>query len=162
MSQQTIGFIGLGNQGAPIAHRIAKAGFPLLVWARRPEALAVFTAAGASAAPSTRHAGRRAPHTLRCDESSHTIALRGIRWRPSYLVEIPDFAPSPRDEFAFFSVGLSVRAHSVRIDQAPRTRLDKCSSRATRGDSRQGSGPGPLTPRDSAGPRARRRARRRC
>lgn len=32
-----VGFIGLGNQGAPIARRIA-ACFPAMVWARRPEA----------------------------------------------------------------------------------------------------------------------------
>src|SRR2546423_809974 len=52
------------------------------------------------------HPGRRGPHTLRCDESSHTTALRGFRWQPGYLVETPDFAPSPRDELAFFSAGL--------------------------------------------------------
>jgi hypothetical protein len=37
----------------------------------------------------------------RCNEYENTIALRGIYWRPSYLVETPDFAPSPHDEFAF-------------------------------------------------------------
>src|ERR1700682_3257543 len=35
------------------------------------------------------------------------IALRGVYWRSSYLVEIPDFAPPSRDEFAFFSLGWS-------------------------------------------------------
>jgi hypothetical protein len=28
------------------------------------------------------------------------IALRGIYWRPSYLIETSDFAPPSRDEFA--------------------------------------------------------------
>lgn len=37
-----IGFIGLGNQGAPMARRICDAGLPLTVWARRPEASASF------------------------------------------------------------------------------------------------------------------------
>jgi 3-hydroxyisobutyrate dehydrogenase len=32
-----VGFIGLGNQGAPIARRIAAAGYPTTLWARRPE-----------------------------------------------------------------------------------------------------------------------------
>ncbi|WP_127502841.1 NAD(P)-dependent oxidoreductase [Actinoplanes solisilvae] len=36
-----IGFIGLGDQGAPIAQAIADAGYPLHVWARRPESLKV-------------------------------------------------------------------------------------------------------------------------
>jgi 3-hydroxyisobutyrate dehydrogenase len=37
-----VGFVGLGNQGAPIARRIVDAGFPTTVWARRPEALDPF------------------------------------------------------------------------------------------------------------------------
>ncbi|MEV5475075.1 NAD(P)-dependent oxidoreductase [Streptomyces sp. NPDC052207] len=40
-NQPTIGFIGLGDQGAPIAQAIADAGFPLHVWARRRASLAV-------------------------------------------------------------------------------------------------------------------------
>lgn len=43
---QRIGFVGLGNQGGPIAGRIAAAGHELTVWARRPEATAPFAAAG--------------------------------------------------------------------------------------------------------------------
>lgn len=34
-----VGFIGLGDQGAPMVAAIARAGFELSVWARRPEAL---------------------------------------------------------------------------------------------------------------------------
>jgi 3-hydroxyisobutyrate dehydrogenase len=49
---EQIGFVGVGNQGGPMAMRIAQAGLPLTVWARRPEATAEFTAAGASAAPT--------------------------------------------------------------------------------------------------------------
>ncbi|WP_242124011.1 NAD(P)-dependent oxidoreductase [Sphingobium sp. Sx8-8] len=37
--QARIGFIGLGNQGGPIARRIGEAGWPLALWARRPEVL---------------------------------------------------------------------------------------------------------------------------
>ena len=33
------GFIGLGNMGRPMAMRIARAGLPLRLWARRPETL---------------------------------------------------------------------------------------------------------------------------
>jgi 3-hydroxyisobutyrate dehydrogenase-like beta-hydroxyacid dehydrogenase len=35
-----VGFIGLGDIGAPMARRIADAGWPLHVWARRPETIA--------------------------------------------------------------------------------------------------------------------------
>lgn len=40
-SQDTpvVGFIGLGDQGLPMARAIAGAGFPLHVWARRPASL---------------------------------------------------------------------------------------------------------------------------
>lgn len=37
-----IGFVGLGDQGAPIARRIIEAGFQTTLWARRPESLAPF------------------------------------------------------------------------------------------------------------------------
>lgn len=37
-----VGFVGLGDQGAPIAERIAGAGFPLHLWARRAQSLAPF------------------------------------------------------------------------------------------------------------------------
>ncbi len=52
MEKPTIGFIGLGSQGAPMAQRILEAGIPLFVWARRPEALEPFVASGARAANS--------------------------------------------------------------------------------------------------------------
>ncbi|PXA67084.1 NAD(P)-dependent oxidoreductase [Cryobacterium arcticum] len=34
-----VGWVGLGDQGAPIARAIAEAGYPLHVWARRPQSL---------------------------------------------------------------------------------------------------------------------------
>ncbi|MFG1710812.1 NAD(P)-dependent oxidoreductase [Nonomuraea sp. M3C6] len=40
-SRPAVGFIGLGDQGVPIAQAIADAGYPLHVWARRPESLVV-------------------------------------------------------------------------------------------------------------------------
>ncbi|WP_327365825.1 NAD(P)-dependent oxidoreductase [Streptomyces sp. NBC_01217] len=45
MSEQNVkpavGFIGFGDQGAPMAQAIAHGGYPLHVWARRPESLKV-------------------------------------------------------------------------------------------------------------------------
>lgn len=49
---ETIGFIGLGSQGGPMAERILGAGFPLTVWARRKEVCDEFSAQGASVAAS--------------------------------------------------------------------------------------------------------------
>jgi 3-hydroxyisobutyrate dehydrogenase-like beta-hydroxyacid dehydrogenase len=49
-----VGFIGLGSQGGPMARRIAEAGFPTTLWARRPESLAPFadTPAATAATPA--------------------------------------------------------------------------------------------------------------
>lgn len=49
-----VGFIGLGSQGAPMARRIVDAGYPLVIWARRPETLEPFgdTAATVARTPA--------------------------------------------------------------------------------------------------------------
>ena len=52
----TVGFIGLGDQGAPMAQVIGDSGFGLHVWARRPQSLDVL-------AP-TRHAVHDSPASL--------------------------------------------------------------------------------------------------
>jgi len=62
----SIGFIGIGNQGAPIAHRIHQAGMPLVVWARRREATASFTAAGVPVAASIAELGSQCRHVGIC------------------------------------------------------------------------------------------------
>jgi 3-hydroxyisobutyrate dehydrogenase-like beta-hydroxyacid dehydrogenase len=47
-----VGFIGLGSQGAPMARRIAEAGFPTMLWARRPGTTAPFADTTATLAGS--------------------------------------------------------------------------------------------------------------
>ncbi|MFC3961900.1 NAD(P)-dependent oxidoreductase [Nocardia jiangsuensis] len=47
-----VGFIGLGSQGGPMARRIAAAGHPLVLWARRPQMLEPFADCGATVADS--------------------------------------------------------------------------------------------------------------
>lgn len=42
MSMKKYGFIGLGDQGAPIARRMIDAGLPTILWARRPQSLESF------------------------------------------------------------------------------------------------------------------------
>ncbi|HLG56225.1 MAG TPA: NAD(P)-dependent oxidoreductase [Vicinamibacterales bacterium] len=48
----SIGFIGLGTMGTPMALNVLKAGHAVTVWARRPEALAPLVAAGATVGES--------------------------------------------------------------------------------------------------------------
>jgi 3-hydroxyisobutyrate dehydrogenase len=50
--QIRVGFIGLGNQGGPMALRIIEAGYPMTLWARRPGTLEPFASAGAKRAGS--------------------------------------------------------------------------------------------------------------
>ncbi|MFC5754714.1 NAD(P)-dependent oxidoreductase [Actinomadura rugatobispora] len=47
-----VGFIGLGSQGAPMAHRIIDAGHPTTLWARRPATLEPFGGKPAEVAAS--------------------------------------------------------------------------------------------------------------
>src|SRR5947207_2634541 len=49
MTTMTIGFIGLGIMGRPMAHNVLKAGFPLIVHNRHQEVTDEFLAAGARA-----------------------------------------------------------------------------------------------------------------
>jgi 3-hydroxyisobutyrate dehydrogenase-like beta-hydroxyacid dehydrogenase len=53
-----VGFIGIGDQGAPMAQAISEAGYTLHVWARRPESLAALGAAPFVAEPTVEALGR--------------------------------------------------------------------------------------------------------
>jgi 2-hydroxy-3-oxopropionate reductase len=48
----TVGFIGLGTMGAPMARNVLARGFPMTVWTRRAEAMAPLVNAGAAAGDS--------------------------------------------------------------------------------------------------------------
>jgi len=63
---ETTGFIGLGSQGGPMAHRIVDAGLPLVVWARRPEVLDAYRAKGATASASVAELGEQCDHVGIC------------------------------------------------------------------------------------------------
>ncbi|WHO37981.1 NAD(P)-dependent oxidoreductase [Sphingobium sp. AP49] len=63
---ERVGFIGLGSQGGPMARRIAAAGYPLTLWARRPEALEPFLAFGATAVPDVATLGATCDHVGIC------------------------------------------------------------------------------------------------
>jgi 3-hydroxyisobutyrate dehydrogenase len=61
-----IGFIGLGSQGAPIARRMIDAGYPVMLWARRPETLAPFCATAAKITSCIAELGANAAHVGVC------------------------------------------------------------------------------------------------
>jgi 3-hydroxyisobutyrate dehydrogenase len=66
MNKPTVGFIGLGSQGAPMARRIIDSGYPLVLWARRPEALAPFAGTAFEAAASVAELAGRVMHVGVC------------------------------------------------------------------------------------------------
>ena len=75
MTQQTFGFIGLGNMGAPMAAHLIKAGHALVVCDNNDAAAAVMTAQGAKrvATPAQVEAGIAAK--LRAAERTQNIPL---------------------------------------------------------------------------------------
>ena len=84
-----IGFIGLGSQGGPMAERIAAAGLPLVIWARRADAARPFAAQGASVAASVSELGRMCKHVGVC-----VVDDAGVRAICDEL--IPAMAPGSR------------------------------------------------------------------
>lgn len=75
---ERVGFVGIGNQGGPIALRIRAGGFPLTVWARRPEARAPFQEVGAVRAGSLGELGRSCSMVAVCvttDDDVRAVTL---------------------------------------------------------------------------------------
>lgn len=60
------GFIGLGDQGAPMARRMIDAGLPTILWARRPETLAPFVDTPAETAATIRELAERVDYVGVC------------------------------------------------------------------------------------------------
>jgi len=70
------GFIGLGNQGKPIAAQLAQAGFPLSVYDIAPEPVEELVGAGAKAAATPREVGANADIVGICvPEDKHVKAV---------------------------------------------------------------------------------------
>lgn len=78
-----LGFVGLGAMGRPMALNLIKAGHPMTVYARRLEALAPLTAAGARAVGSSAEVAKAADVvftmvTTSADSEEVTLGARGI------------------------------------------------------------------------------------
>jgi len=52
-----VGFIGLGDQGGPMARQVIEAGHPTTLWARRPETLTAFADTPAAVATTPKNLG---------------------------------------------------------------------------------------------------------
>lgn len=63
---KTLGFIGLGSQGAPMARRQIDAGYPMVLWARRPDSLAPFANTSAKVADSLEALAAQVDHVGIC------------------------------------------------------------------------------------------------
>lgn len=60
MAKPTVGFLGLGTMGTPMATHIATAGFPLIVWNRTASRVAPLVKVGARAGKSPAHVASEA------------------------------------------------------------------------------------------------------
>ena len=79
MSRETVGFIGLGDQGAPMARNLAKAGHDLVVLDLREAALAPFRQAGISVARSVSDVASQADVVAICvlDDAQVNAVVQG-------------------------------------------------------------------------------------
>ncbi len=74
-----VGFVGLGSQGAPMARRIAEAGHPTTLWARRPASLEPFADVEVATAVTLRELGAASDILCICvvDDAGVDEVLRG-------------------------------------------------------------------------------------
>lgn len=74
MSLPSVGWVGLGDQGAPIARAIAEAGYPLHAWARRPSSLAALDGVPYTAWPRSPRSARPATSSACASTRTRTTA----------------------------------------------------------------------------------------
>lgn len=101
MQKPTIGFIGLGRMGQPMAANLLKAGYGLTVFDLVPERMASLTAAGAAAASSCQEAAAAGEVVVTIVPDSPDVeravlgeagAIHGLR-RGNTLMEMSTIAP---------------------------------------------------------------------
>ncbi|WP_276330461.1 NAD(P)-dependent oxidoreductase [Stella humosa] len=81
----TVGYIGIGLMGRPMALRLLKAGFPLVVWGRNPDRLRDVVDAGAVLAASPADVARAAAIVITC--VSDTAAVEAVVFGPGGIAE---------------------------------------------------------------------------
>ena len=68
-----VGFIGWGSQGGPTARRIVDSGYPLTLWARRPESVEPFSNTAAVVVSTPAEVGARSDILGICVVSDHDV-----------------------------------------------------------------------------------------
>lgn len=104
-----IGYIGLGDIGAPMAERIRAAGWPLIVWNRTPEKMQPLLEAGADAAASPADLAARCDVIFTClgnVDAMHDVLsgadgiLRAAKIKARLLVDNSTIPPADTSAFA--------------------------------------------------------------
>jgi hypothetical protein len=84
----TIGFIGLGTMGEPMALNLVKAGTPLLVWNRTPAKARALEAAGAAVAVDVEEVFTRAATVILMLKDGAAIDAALGRGTPSFVQRV--------------------------------------------------------------------------
>ena len=105
---KTIGFIGLGIMGKPMAKNLLKAGYPVIAYDVRAEALAELTAAGAAAGMSPKDVAARSEIVITMLPNSPEVkqailgpggVIEGVR-PGAIVVDMSSIAPSASQEIS--------------------------------------------------------------
>ena len=115
----TVGWVGLGGMGGPMAANVARAGFDLTVCDLRPDPVAELVALGATAAPSASAAadGRDVVFvSLPGKAASEQVAdeVLALERRPAVYVELSTLSPSTMQ-----GIGARAAAAGVAFLDAP-------------------------------------------
>ena len=93
MSKPTIGFIGLGIMGKPMAHNLLNAGYPLVVHSRSRPQVDELAGEGASPAYSPRQVAGESDLVITLLPDSPDVEL--VALGPDGLIEAPSPLPLP-------------------------------------------------------------------
>lgn len=112
----TVGFIGLGIMGRPMAHNVLKAGFPLIVYDLLPQSMQALLIAGAKAAASPKDLAAQVDVLLLClpDSPDVKAAMTGPQGvfagvHPGQIVvDMSTISPVVARELAAEAAGLGV------------------------------------------------------
>ena len=115
-----IGFVGLGNQGAPIARRIIQAGYPTTLYARRAQTIEPFNDTSADVAPTLRDLGARSDVIFICVVNDQQVTeittpdnlLGGIK-QGAVIVILSTVAPETCRR-----IGVAANAHGASVMDA--------------------------------------------
>ena len=80
----SLGFIGLGAMGEPIARKLQEAGYALNLWARRPEPMAPFAERGATVCASPADVAAASDIVFLC--VTDTDAVEAVVFGPDGIV----------------------------------------------------------------------------